>query len=139
MEFWFYVFVAFVIWKVFTWAIAFVRWFASIGDGPQEVGRGKSQKPKLSELARANSRPIRDKWEYQITYCDRDGVVTTRKIANLTTDNDVDPLIRAFCQLRDEPRSFRNSSIIECIDLETGEIINDLGRRVHRKSKARKR
>lgn len=139
MEFWFYVAVAFMIWKVFNWIIAFLRWVSSAFNGPRETGQGQRQKPKLSELARANGRPIRDKWEYQITYCDRDGVITKRKIANLTTDNDVDPLIRAFCQLRDEPRSFRNSNIIECIDLETGEIISDLGRRVHRKSKARKR
>lgn len=67
---------------------------------------------------------------FEITYRDRFGEVTRRTIKPLVRSEAGDPIITSYCDLRREVRTFRASRIIECVDLETGEVIENLADRV---------
>ncbi len=59
---------------------------------------------------------------YEIIYKDAEGRVSKRKIAVIGFDG---RLVEAYCFLRNERRSFYVPRIAECVDLSTGEVIND--------------
>lgn len=59
---------------------------------------------------------------YEIIYKDAEGRVSKRKIAVISFDG---RLVEAYCFLRNERRSFYVPRIAECVDLSTGEVIND--------------
>ena len=60
--------------------------------------------------------------EYEITYTDYEGERTTRKISVLKFDG---KSIESFCFLRGEERTFYIKRISECVDLSTGEVVNE--------------
>lgn len=68
--------------------------------------------------------------EFEIVYRDRNGEVTRRVIKPFFRSDERDPIISAYCSVRRDIRSFRQSRIEECIDLETGEIVGDLVDRI---------
>ena len=68
--------------------------------------------------------------EFEIVYRDRGDEITRRKIKPFFRTDARDPLITAYCAMRQDVRSFKASRIMECIDLETGEVVQNLARRV---------
>ena len=84
----------------------------------------------------AFNRRIKDKQEFAIEYVDRDGVITNRTIRPLSIHlirNSPELYIKAFCLLRQEPRTFISSSIRDCINTKTNRKISDLGQHLRRK------
>lgn len=61
---------------------------------------------------------------FEIKYKDSDGSVTLRKVFVREFDGKV---LNAYCFLRNENRTFYIPRIIECIDLETGEVLSKGG------------
>lgn len=68
--------------------------------------------------------------EFEIVYRDRNGEVTRRVIKPFFRSDERDPIISAYCATRRDVRSFRMSRIVECVDLETGEVVDNLAMRV---------
>lgn len=63
----------------------------------------------------------------QIVYVDAAGSVTTRAITVRRIGAiDDDYLITAHCSLRNDRRTFRASRIESCVDLDTGEVVEDV-------------
>lgn len=81
--------------------------------------------PKVDEdLARdKNVSPHPIFADYIISYCDRNGNSTERRITIQRIDGD---LIHAYCHLRHDRRMFYMSSISKCINCDSGEIITDI-------------
>ena len=70
----------------------------------------------------------------RLQYESAQGNVTTRHIivqelqSNVTKSGEVIPAyIRAFCEERQDKRTFRLDRVIDAVDPETGEVIDDLG------------
>lgn len=73
-------------------------------------------------------------YKLRLKYIDRNGGITQRDITvNGISMYDGDGSIEAYCHLRKGQRTFKMERITECIDLETGEFVDDAYR--HLKSK----
>lgn len=59
-------------------------------------------------------------------YIDLNGTKTNRTVWVREAD-DVLGMMLAYCELRGATRTFRYSSVSNCVDIETGEVINDVG------------
>lgn len=60
--------------------------------------------------------------DFEIKYQDAEGEFTTRKISVISFK---DGMVKAYCFLRKEKRTFYIPRIVECIDLSTGELVFD--------------
>lgn len=65
-------------------------------------------------------------------YVDGNGSRTTRSVLTYEAD-DVLGMIMAHCELRDATRTFRYDRMSNCVDLETGEVIDDIGSHLYEK------
>lgn len=98
-----------------------------------------------TEWSNSNERP--DAWEgtfrdginaYEISlnlkfdYVDSNGTKTTRSVTTYEAD-DVLGMMLAHCELREATRSFRYERISNCVDLDTGEIVVDVGDYLYKK------
>lgn len=67
------------------------------------------------------------KTDLRIKYIDRSGKSSQRDITTKSISMHFgDGTIEAYCQTQRGPRTFKMDRIIECIDLETGEFIEDV-------------
>lgn len=71
--------------------------------------------------------PLDSDWEFQITYQDREGDVTIRRIRNISFNGESDPIITAYCERAGAERNFRASRVLACINLRSGRAIKDFG------------
>lgn len=104
--------------------------------------RGPETEPSGLEQQSHQSNPDRDPWEAGawevqesfpvkanlfITFRDVEGKVTERPITVQAVGSHLgEPTLVAFCRLRNSNRTFRISRIENCVDEESGEIIDDL-------------
>lgn len=66
-------------------------------------------------------------WQFQITYQDKDGKLTVRRIKNVEVSSEKNPMITAFCEVAGAERNFRASRVLSCVNLESGRAIKDFG------------
>ncbi|WGD31207.1 WYL domain-containing protein [Ancylobacter sp. WKF20] len=81
------------------------------------------------------NRPVTDPLRFEIEYQDRDGVVTTRTIRPLSIHLiRYEPwiYIHAFCETRQEERSFHSERVLSARNLRTNRPIKDLGQFLRR-------
>jgi hypothetical protein len=73
------------------------------------------------------SDPKKLKAHLQIDYKHGNGNLTTRCVSVREFDNELyGGIIMGYCELRDATRTFRFDRINNCIDLETGEVVQDI-------------
>lgn len=97
-----------------------------VDDGEPRQGTGE----RYGGWDEAYARPIDDDLRFRIEYSDIDGVVTERDITPRSIHMKAgrqDLVIKAFCHLRGEERSFRSDRILSARNLTTGRPISDLG------------
>ena len=80
-------------------------WVSSIEKPKKKVGQDRPMQP-----------------EFEIRYIDAAGRVSVRQIYVIDFDG---RLLEAYCFLRNEERSFIVDRIDECVDLSTGEVVDD--------------
>lgn len=86
---------------------------------------------KLNPYYKKNYRDDRNnfklKTDLRIKYIDKTGKSSQRDITTKSISMHFgDGTIEAYCQTQRGPRTFKMDRIIECIDLETGEFIEDV-------------
>ena len=81
---------------------------------------------EIKRLTRFDRPKKKIKIGYLIEYKDGNGNLTERVIQPIKAYPNDNGFIRAFCELADEERTFRLDRIQSCVELETGELINDV-------------
>lgn len=78
---------------------------------------------KLTKRIAQKAHPIAD---LEIVYKDAFDEISTRKISVIrATRENGDYTLECYCHLRKQPRTFLASRIVQCVDLSTGEVINN--------------
>lgn len=105
--------------------------------GAKSKARPKSKrKPETMDLETLKrrqalyGRQLHGQPQFSIEYQDGDGVITERTITPtsiLPAEEIGEVYIQAYCSLRGDSRTFRNSRIMNCRNLQNGRTVDDLG------------
>ena len=89
------------------------------------LDRAERRRARNMERARLPLQVFNGQRNYLIRYEDSDGNMTERIISVHSIEQTEPLLLRAWCHLRKGDRSFFPERMVDCIDHETGEIIQD--------------